>query len=168
MPFAVRQANLSLTEQYFQLAFTREGTAFNSAVDDRFALSRIQIKPEWTEANLLEVLSLKTRERTRFSLAQGDTADSWLAFRTHVTVAGQDVVLEPQEGRSDPVILRGSNLWDNVSMTVTSPAGSSSFVSGLPSLSLPSGRPQAARGTYLSLTFQPKPYWAALSRVIPR
>ena len=119
MPFAVRQANLSLTEQYFQLAFTREGTAFNSAVDDRFALSRIQIKPEWTEANLLEVLSLKTRERTRFSLAQGDTADSWLAFRTHVTVAGQDVVLEPQEGRSDPVILRGSNLWDNVSMTVT-------------------------------------------------
>ena len=118
MPFAVKEANQELAEQYFQLAFTREGTAFNSAVDDRFALTRVQIKPEWTEERLLEVLSLKTAARTRFSLADGDTADSWLAFRTKVEVAGQDVVLEPQSGLSDPVLLRGSNLWDNVSLSV--------------------------------------------------
>ena len=118
MPFAVREANLTLAEQYFKLAFTREGTAFNSAVDDPFALTRVQIKPEWTEERLLEVLSLKTTVRKRFSLADGDTADSWLAFRTRVEVAGQDVVLEPQSGLSDPVVLRGSNLWDNASLSV--------------------------------------------------
>ena len=118
MPFAVKEANLTLAEQYFKLAFTREGTAFNSAVDDPFALTRVQIKPEWTEERLLEVLSLKTTVRKRFSLADGDTADSWLAFRTRVEVAGQDVVLEPQSGLSDPVVLRGSNLWDNASLSV--------------------------------------------------
>ena len=118
MPFAVKEANLTLAEQYFKLAFTREGTAFNSAVDDPFGLTRVQIKPEWTEERLLEVLSLKTTVRKRFSLADGDTADSWLAFRTRVEVAGQDVVLEPQSGLSDPVMLRGSNLWDNASLSV--------------------------------------------------
>ena len=118
MPFAVKEANLTLAEQYFKLAFTREGTAFNSAVDDPFGLTRVQIKPEWTEERLLEVLSLKTTVRKRFSLAEGDTADSWLAFRTRVEVAGQDVVLEPQSGLSDPVVLRGSNLWDNASLSV--------------------------------------------------
>lgn len=119
MPHAVKEANRDLVQQYFQMAFTREGAAFNSAVDDRFALTRVQIKPEWTEQHLMEVLSLRTAKRIRFSLAEGDTADSWVSFRTRVEASGQDIVLTPQEGRADPVILRGSNLWDNVSLSMT-------------------------------------------------
>lgn len=119
MPPAVREANNSLARQYFQLAFTREGTAFNSAVDDRFALTRVQIKPEWTAQHLLEVLSLKTARRTRFSLSEGDTAASWVAFRTRVEASGQDIVLSPREGRAGPALLRGSNLWDNVALSMT-------------------------------------------------
>ena len=64
-----------------------------------------------------------------------------------------------------PLVCRSSSRQRTVSPTtparrrvaITSPAGSSNFVSGLPSLSLPSGRPQAARGTYLSQAFQPRP-----------
>ena len=119
MPHAVKEANRDLVQQYFQMAFSREGAAFNSAVDDRFALTRVQIKPDWTEQHLMEVLSLRTAKRTRFSLAEGDTADSWVSFRTRVEASGQDSVLTPQEGRADPVILRGSNLWDNVSLSMT-------------------------------------------------
>ena len=119
MPHAVKEANRDLVQQYFQMAFSREGAAFNSAVDDRFALTRLQIKPDWTEQHLMEVLSLRTAKRTRFSLAEGDTADSWVSFRTRVEASGQDIVLTPQEGRADPVILRGSNLWDNVSLSMT-------------------------------------------------
>lgn len=119
MPFAVKEANRELARQYFQMVFSREGAAFNSAVDDRFALTRVQIKPDWTEQHLQEVLSLRTANRTRFSLAEGDTAESWVAFRTRVEASGQDIVLTPQDGRADPVILRGSNLWDNVSLSMT-------------------------------------------------
>ena len=119
MPHAVKEANRDLVQQYFQMAFSREGAAFNSAVDDRFALTRVQIKPEWTEQHLMEVLSLRTAKRTRFSLAEGDTAESWVSFRTRVEASGRDIVLTPQEGRADPVILRGSNLWDNVSLSMT-------------------------------------------------
>ena len=119
MPHAVKEANRDLVQQYFQMAFSREGAAFNSAVDDRFALTRVQIKPEWTEQHLIEVLSLRTAKRIRFSLAEGDTADSWVSFRTRVEASGQDIVLTPQEGRADPVMLRGSNLWDNVSLSMT-------------------------------------------------
>ena len=118
MPHAVKEANRDLVQQYFQVAFSREGAAFNSAVDDRFALTRVQIKPEWTEQHLMEVLSLRAAKRTRFSLAEGDTADSWVSFRTRVEASGRDIVLTPQEGRADPVILRGSNLWDNVSLSM--------------------------------------------------
>lgn len=119
MPHAVKEANRDLVQQYFQMAFSREGAAFNSAVDDRFALTRVQIKPDWPEQHLLEVLSLKTAKRTRFSLAEGDTADSWMAFRTRVEASGRDIVLTPQEGKADPVMLRGSNMWDNVSLSMT-------------------------------------------------
>ena len=119
MPHAVKEANRDLVQQYFQMAFSREGAAFNSAVDDRFALTRVQIKPDWPEQHLLEVLSLKTAKRTRFSLAEGDTADSWMAFRTRVEASGRDIVLTPQEGKADPVMLRGSNRWDNVSLSMT-------------------------------------------------
>ncbi len=119
MPYAVKEVNRSLTRQYFQLAFTREGMAFNSAVDDPFALTRVQIKPEWTGRSLLEALSLRTAKRTRFSLAEGDTAESWTSFRTRVEAVGRDIVLTPQDGRADPVILRGSDLWDNVSLSMT-------------------------------------------------
>ena len=119
MPFAVKEANRSLAQKYFELTFSREGAAFNSAVDDRFALTRVQIKPEWTEQHLIEVLSLRTAKRTRFSLAEGDTAESWVAFRTGVEASGRDIVLTPQEGRADPVMLRGSNLWDNVTLSMT-------------------------------------------------
>lgn len=119
MPQAVKEANRSLAEQYFQLTFTREGASFNSAVDDRFALTRVQIKPDWNEKKLLETLSRRTTKLTEFSLADGGTADSWTSFRTKVTVSGHDLVLTPQDGRADPVILRGSNLWDNVSLSMT-------------------------------------------------
>lgn len=118
MPHAVKEANRDLVQQYFQMAFTREGLSFNSAVDDLFALTRVQIKPEWTEQHLMEVLSLKSAKRTRFSLSEGDTAESWVSFHTKVEAAGQDIVLTPQEGRTDAVLLRGSNLWDNVSLSM--------------------------------------------------
>lgn len=119
MPHVVEEANRRLAKQYFQMAFTREGMAFNSAVDDLFALTRVQVKPEWTEQQLLEALSLRTAGRMRFSLAEGDTAESWIGFRTSVEVSGQDIVLTPQGGRADPVMLRGSNLWDNIFLSMT-------------------------------------------------
>lgn len=119
MPHAVKEANNRLAQQYFQLAFTREGTSFNSTVDDRFALTRLQVKPEWTAEHLLKVLSFKTTKKTKFSLAEGDTAESWLAFNTQIKAVGHDLVLLPQNGKADAAILRGSNLWDNVSLSVT-------------------------------------------------
>lgn len=119
MPYVVEEANRKLAQQYFQMAFTREGTSFNSAVDDMFELTRMQVKPDWTDEHLIEVLGLATVGRMRFSVAEGDTANNWISFRTGVEIQGQDIVLTPRQGRADPVILRGSSLWDNVLLSMT-------------------------------------------------
>lgn len=118
MPDALKEANRYFARKYFQLMFTREGVPFNSAVDNIFALTRVQVKPEWTAQRLVEMLSRRTAERTLFSVAEGGTAESWAAFRTRVEISGQDIVLRPQGGRAEPVILRGSSLWDNVSLSM--------------------------------------------------
>ena len=119
MPYVVEEANRKLAQQYFQIAFTREGMSFNSAVDDMYELTRVQIKPDWTGEHLVEALAPATADRMHFSVAQGGTVKSWISFRTGVEIEGQDMVLTPREGRADPVILRGSNLWDNVLLSMT-------------------------------------------------
>lgn len=119
MPDEIEQANHKLMSKYFQAAFTKEGPAFNSALENIYGLSRMQVNPEWTAEQLLQRLKKWSFDRKSFSMDEPDAADDWAGFRTKISSKGNSLILEPQEGYVDPVILNGSNLWENVLFSFT-------------------------------------------------
>ena len=119
MPDAIELANFKLMKKYFQAAFTKVGPPFNSALDNIYGLSRMQVKSDWTASRLIQMLDKGRFDRTFFTMDTPDCVDDWTSFRTKIQVEDNSIILEPQEGHIDPVILTGSNLWENVSFSFT-------------------------------------------------
>ena len=119
MPDAIEQANFKLMKKYFQAAFTKVGPPFNSALDNTYVLSRMQVKADWNATRLIQMLDKGRFDRASFTMDTPDCADDWTSFRTKILVEDNNIILEPQEGYVDPVILSGSNLWENVAFSFT-------------------------------------------------
>lgn len=119
MPDDIERANYKLMAKYFQAAFTKEGPAFNSALENIYGLSRMQVNPDWDSEQLLQRLKKWSFDRKSFTMAEPDAADDWAGFRTKIKTEGNSLVLEPQEGYVDPVILSGSSLWENTLFSFT-------------------------------------------------
>ena len=119
MPEDIKKANQELTRQYFKVAFTREGGAFNAASGSAYDLTRMQVPAELNSQDLLKTLTKWNSTRRFFLLSSPDDAQDWTAFWTEVEATPHELVLTPKEGSSDPALLRGSSLWENVDMSVT-------------------------------------------------
>lgn len=119
MPGDIKKANQELTRQYFKVAFTREGGAFNAASGSAYDLTRMQVPADANQQDLLQTLTKWNSTRTDFLLASPDDAQDWTAFWTQVEATPHELVLTPKEGTSDPALLRGSSLWENVDMSLT-------------------------------------------------
>ncbi len=118
MPGEVEEANQALMRRYFKTSFIREGPAFNSSLDSTYSLSRMRVKPEWSSGELLEAMKSWRPERDRFAIKGPDSALDWVGNITTVEVDGEDILLTPSAGFIDPAMLRGSNLWENMRVSV--------------------------------------------------
>jgi len=119
MPAAIKKANQELTRKYFKIAYTREGGAFNAASGSAYDLTRMQVPADFGPKELLDALTKWNSTRTTFMLSSPDDAQDWTAFWTQVEATPHELVLSPKEGSSDPALLRGSSLWENMDMFVT-------------------------------------------------
>lgn len=119
MPEGIKKANQELTREYFKVAFTREGGAFNAASGSVYDLSRMQVPADVKPQDLLKTLIKWNSTRTFFLLSSPDDAQDWVSSWTEVEATPKELVLTPKEGSSDPALLRGSSLWENVDMSVT-------------------------------------------------
>lgn len=118
MPEEVEAANRQLMAQYFPLSFTREGPAFNSAAEGSQNLTRLQVPPDWDADTLLKTIKKSIADRKEFTLQSSENAEDWSTFHTQISATPLELTLSPQQDSSDPALLRGTNMWDNVRLSL--------------------------------------------------
>jgi len=119
MPGVIEQANSELTKKYFRGAFTKVGPPFNSAIDNVYSLSRMQVKADWDASHLIQMLDKGRFDRVAFTMDTPDCAEDLSSFHTKILVEDNNIILNPQEGTIDPVIISGSSLWENIDFNFT-------------------------------------------------
>ena len=118
MPEEVEVANRHLMAQYFPLAFTREGPALNTAAEGSQNLTRLQVPPHWEADTLLKAIEKWRADRKEFVLHSSDNDEDWSTFHTKVFTTPLELTLSPQQDSTDPALLRGTSMWDNVRLSL--------------------------------------------------
>jgi hypothetical protein len=122
MPEGVELANRKLIEEHFDLAFTREGAAFNAAGQDVRDLTRMRIAPDMTAEELVRYLQNAHTERKGYALDGPESADEWLTYKSIVLCEGPDVIYIPDEKDFPvPAFLQGSHAWEDLDLSVVLP-----------------------------------------------
>ncbi|MDD4701004.1 MAG: hypothetical protein PHI96_02170 [Desulfovibrio sp.] len=118
MPEEVEKANRQLMAQYFPLSFTREGPALNSFAEGPQNLTRLQVPSDWDADTLLKTLEKWSANREEFVLQSSENVEDWSTFHTKISATPFELILNPQQDSTDPALLRGSSVWDNVRLSL--------------------------------------------------
>ena len=118
MPEEIDAANKRLMAQYFPLSFTREGAALNTAAEGPQNLTRLQVPSHWDADTLLKTIEKWSADREEFTLQSSNNAEDWSTFHTKIFATPLELTLSPQQDSTDPALLRGSSMWDNVRLSL--------------------------------------------------
>ena len=118
MPPEIKEANRQLIARHFQLAFTREGTAFNAETGDVFNLTRMKVPPQMTPGELLAAMQSWEKQRKLFKVTGPESINDWFYDQGELRVDGNSLVLRPHEDSSIPAFLRGTDAWSDLLLSV--------------------------------------------------
>jgi hypothetical protein len=119
MPEAIELANRRLIEEYFDMAFTREGAAFNAAGQDVRDLSRMRVPPDMSAEELIVHLRNAHTERLGYARNGPEEEDEWLTHKSAVLCENMDVIYIPEEKDYPvPAFLQGSHAWEDIDLSV--------------------------------------------------
>jgi len=114
MPPEIKEANRQLIARHFQLAFTREGTAFNAEGGDVFNLTRMKVPPYMTPDELLAAMQSWKKERKLFKMTGPESVNDWVHDQCELRVDGDSLVLRPLDDSTMPAFLRGTDTWSDL------------------------------------------------------
>lgn len=122
MPREIEEANRKLMKRYFKIAFTREGSAFNSAGTGPYNLTRMQVDSQLGPQELLGRLKAWSTDINTFSVHGPESAKEWFGYEVTVNAQGRDIVLTPTVNDvAMPAYLRGTDMWRDVALSVELP-----------------------------------------------
>ena len=113
LPEALEAANSAALRSYFKTAFTREGSCFNSRNTDSFALTRMQVSPDWSAETLLRKVSAQLPRKGPYDLSAQSSADDWKTALGDLEVQPDAVTLVSPSGKEASAFLRGTDRWRN-------------------------------------------------------
>lgn len=117
MPSEVEEANKKYIREYFHMAFTRSGSAFNPAGGDIYDLSRMQVNPMWSSEDLLHALRSWNVQCVGFKASSPESSKEWFLDPAELRVENNSIVITPEENSTVPAFLRGSDLWSNLTLS---------------------------------------------------
>jgi hypothetical protein len=119
MPEEVKELNRELMRQYFDLAFTRVGPAFNAAGQDIRDLTRMRVPPDMSGAELVVHLRRARLEKEDYAPDRPEQSIEWLTFKSEVRCEEADTIYIPEEKHTPvPAFLQGSHAWEDVDLSV--------------------------------------------------
>lgn len=119
LPEALAKPNEEAIRQYFSLAFTRVGEAYNSRETDSRALTRLQVGPDWTADRLLLEVESRLPKSQFLDFASSVRQGLWQVGAGEIAADGRTLTLSSPAGKDGFARLRGSEGFENFLCEVT-------------------------------------------------
>ena len=113
----VQQTNLDLFKKYFKMAFTKEGSCYNSYKLTPWQLTRMQVKHDWTVNKLLREIQFWMPPEEGLNLIDNQTEDMWQVLSGAAYVDGKTLKLTSSAEKEAMASLKVSENWSNTEVS---------------------------------------------------
>lgn len=119
LPKELLQANMDGLRKNYQIAFTRAGSSYNSAIEGRYHLTRFQVPTEWSPDQLLAELNKSAPMHFNDKPLQCDKADLWRPQLGTITAQPHKIFITSPADKDGFALLRGSENLQALSCQTT-------------------------------------------------